>query len=123
MKAEPAPRGRSVLNVEDDPRTRAALVSVLTLMGFHTVSVASVAQGLEKLDGQHFAILDLNLPDGLGTHVLKRIRDEKRSIRVAVVTGASDAAQLAAARALGPELFLQKPVDLDALLNWLNSAD
>ena len=41
MKAEPAPRGRSVLIVEDDPRTRDALVGVLTLLGFGSVPVAS----------------------------------------------------------------------------------
>jgi len=95
---------------------------ILGQLGYHTVPVASVAEGVERLDGQDFAILDLNLPDGLGTLVLGRIRNEKRAIRVAVTTGTSDAALLAEARRLGPELILRKPIDISALLKWIEGA-
>ena len=70
----------------------AALVHVLEQLGHRVDSVATVAEGVERLDGQHCAVLDLNLPDGLGTSILRRIRTERRPIRVAVVTGTTDQA-------------------------------
>jgi CheY-like chemotaxis protein len=112
-------RGPSVLIVEDDPIARQALLAILRQLGFQPVSVATVAEGLEKLDGQAFAILDLELPDGLGTLVLERIRHEQRPIRVAVATGSDDPALVFRARELGAELVLAKPINVTMLLEWL----
>src|SRR5687768_13097218 len=84
-------RGQSVLIVEDDAVTRMALVLLLSQLGYDTVPVATVAEGVERLDGQDRAILDLNLPDGLGTEVMRRILNEKRPIRVIVTTGTTSA--------------------------------
>jgi CheY-like chemotaxis protein len=109
---------QSILIVEDDPFTRDVLVMLLSDLGYDTVPVATVADGLEKLDGQSCAILDLNLPDGLGTHVLKRIRDERRPIRVAVATGSTNMTLLDEAERLGATFF-QKPVNVNALIEWL----
>ena len=116
------PRGQSVLIVEDDDNTRAALVMLLSQLGYETVPVATVAESLEKLDGQQRAILDLELPDGLGTTVLRRIRNEKRPIRVAIATGVEDPALLAEARQLDVELILRKPIDVHQLVRWLENA-
>ena len=113
---------RSVLIVEDDPLMSAALVRLLTHRGHDVVAVGTVAGGLIELDGQGFAILDLNLPDGLGTTVLERIRAEGRPIRVAVATGTSDAALLSAAGTYTPDLVLRKPYDVNVLFEWLDSA-
>ena len=115
-------RSQSVLIVEDDPICRCALVQVLSQLGFETVPVASVAEGLEKLDGQQRAILDLNLPDGLGTLILNRIRNEKRPIRVAVTSGTPDEALLDECRHLHAELVLRKPINVNELLEWLERA-
>ena len=112
---------QSVLIVEDEPLTRLALVYLLSQLGYATVPVATIAEGLERLDGQQCAILDLNLPDGLGTHVLQRIRDAGRPIRVAVTTGTSDLELLDDCRRLRAELVLQKPIDVNALLRWLKT--
>ena len=112
----------SILIVEDDPRTRLALVSLLEHLGYTTIPVGTVAEGIELLDGQDCAILDLNLPDGLGTTVLKRIRDERRPIRVAVATGTSDEQLLDETRKLDPEIILHKPIDVNALIAWLERA-
>jgi DNA-binding NarL/FixJ family response regulator len=76
---------------------------------------------LAALDGQTCAILDLNLPDGLGTVILERIREEERPIRVAIATGTTDLDLLSEAERHGPDLVLRKPVDLNALLEWLRN--
>lgn len=111
-----------MLIVEDDSLISAALVYLLTRRGHHAVAVGTVADGLAALDGQGFAILDLNLPDGLGTTVLAQIRADRRPIRVAVATGTSDAILLADAEKHRPELLLRKPYDVNALIKWLDSA-
>ena len=121
MPLDPQPR-HSVLIVEDDSLISAALVYLLTRRGHHTVAVGTVADGLAALDGQGFAILDLNLPDGLGTTVLAQIRADGRPIRVAVATGTTDAVLLADAEELHPDLLLQKPYDVNALIKWIDAA-
>jgi CheY-like chemotaxis protein len=113
---------QSVLIVEDHDDTRALLVQLLNMLGYDTVPVATVAEGIERLDGQRFAILDINLPDGLGTSVLQRIRDENRPIRVAITTGTSDFESIDQAHRLSAELILRKPIDVCALIEWMNSA-
>jgi CheY-like chemotaxis protein len=112
-------RGESVLIVEDDARTRAALVVLLGQFGYDVVPVATVAEGVARLDGQSRAILDLNLPDGLGTHILARIRNEGRPIRVAVTTGTMDESLVDEARRMDAELILRKPINVKTLIEWL----
>jgi CheY-like chemotaxis protein len=111
---------KSVLIVEDDPITRTALVSLLSRLGYSTVPVATVAEALEHLDGQDFAILDMNLPDGLGSAVLQRIRDEHRPMRVAMSSGNTDVAVMEDVRNLKAGIVLQKPIDVNALIVWLD---
>jgi two-component system response regulator PilR (NtrC family) len=113
-------RGQSVLIVEDDADTRRALVLLLSQLGFDTVPVATVAESVERLDGQDRAILDLNLPDGVGTEVMQRIIDEKRPIRVMVTTGTVNAGLIIEASRLRAELILHKPINVNVLLRWLN---
>ena len=96
---------------------------ILVRLGYCICAVASIAEGVEKLDGQACAVLDLNLPDGLGTHILKRIRDERRPIRVAVVSGTTDTKLFAEALQFGAELVLRKPLDVGALVAWLDKGE
>jgi CheY-like chemotaxis protein len=109
--------------VEDHADSREVLVVLLEQLGYHVVPVATVAEGLEKLDGQHRAILGLNLPDGLGTAILERIRTERRPIRVAITSATSDKRLINDAHRLHAELILRKPININALLGWLNADD
>jgi two-component system cell cycle response regulator CtrA len=112
----------SILIVEDDRMTRIALVQLLTHLGYRTVSAGTVAEGLAQLNGQQFAILDLNLPDGHGTQILERIRINNRPMRVAIATGATDEALLSKAQGYRPDLLLRKPINVNVLLAWLEAA-
>src|SRR5688572_2717796 len=84
----------SVLIVEDDPVARKALKTIVEQAGYQTCAVETVADALTNLEGQECAIVDMNLPDGLGTCVLRHIRDEGHPMRTAVLTGESDEALL-----------------------------
>ena len=113
---------RSILVVEDDETARDALVQLLRHLGYAPVAAGTVADGLALIDGQACAILDLNLPDGYGTVILRRIRAENRPIRVAVATGTTDDELLTEALASGPDILLRKPFDVNALIAWLEAA-
>ena len=110
------------LIVDDDPTLRKGLATLAQALGHRADTAASVTEALAKLPSHPSRVLlDLNLPDGLGTTVLERIRSERLPIRVAVVSGTSDTALLAEVERLGADAVFPKPPDLDALTEWLQA--
>ena len=112
---------RSVLVVEDDAPIRKGMVGLLRLGGYGAVAAATVAEAGAHLDAATptHLLLDLNLPDGAGSVILRRIRSQALPVRVAIVTGASDAGLLEEARALGVDAVFIKPPDWDEVLDWI----
>jgi len=109
-----------VLLVEDDRRAHQLLQQVLVDVGCEVLSAMTQASGLAGLGrALDCVILDLQLPDGSGEAILQRIRAERLAVRVAVTTGVTDPVRLRKVAALEPDLVLQKPIDLPALLGWL----
>jgi two-component system response regulator (stage 0 sporulation protein F) len=110
-----------VLVVEDDPSIRNGMRLLLAHKGHGVAVAASVAQALAELDSATptHLLLDLNLPDGAGTLVLKHIRTEAIPIRVAVVSGGADSELMAEARTLGVEAVFIKPPNWDKVLDWV----
>jgi DNA-binding NtrC family response regulator len=85
---------RKVLIVEDDASVRRAVTDILVFIGFEVRAVATAGEALTALDGVDgldIAIIDLNLPDAIGTVVLHKIRREGRAIRTVVWTADPDA--------------------------------
>ena len=112
---------RSVLVVEDNDAIRKGMMALLQNFGHRAHPAASVAEAVSQLDAAipTHLLLDLNLPDGAGTAVLRRIREQRLSTRVALLTGAIDSALLEEARALGVDAVFIKPPDWDKLLDWV----
>jgi DNA-binding response OmpR family regulator len=112
----------SVLVVEDDAQIRNAMMALLRIGGHRPIAAANVAEAAVQLDvaTPTHLLLDLNLPDGSGTHVLRRIREQALPTRVALVTGASDTTLLEEARGLGVDAVFVKPPDWDKLLAWID---
>jgi len=101
-----------MLLVEDDPDTRNLLRRILTLCGWVVVEAGSIAEGLAWLDPPpDCVVLDLELPDGDGSLILKKIRDDGLMTRVVVNTGIVDAARLGKVADLHPDCLLRKPLD------------
>ena len=109
----------NILIVEDDPVARNALAEIIQAQGYVTSSVSTVAEAVKSLDGQDCALIDMDLPDGLGTYILRRIRDERRPIRAAVLSGTSSEPLLRWAVRYGAEVVMRKPLVVDQLLDWL----
>ena len=61
-------------------------------------------------------VLDLDLPDGDGCELIRRVRAVAEPPAVVVVTGHTDLARRRAATAAGADAYLLKPADPDALV-------
>jgi DNA-binding response OmpR family regulator len=108
-----------VLIVEDDPMARTALQRLLAREGFQIQTAGTLQRGNELLDGQAAIILDLDLPDGNGLELLRRIRTEKHTMKVLVVTACDDAVVRREVRMLQPDGLFCKPVDVSTILEHL----
>jgi CheY-like chemotaxis protein len=118
---ESASKG-NILIVEDDQVSASALRTILKRLGWDVVEALTVAEGLVSLNQPLNAIiLDLMLPDGDGAVVLDRVRRVNPKCRVAVTTGVSDPERLKKLKAQGPDLVWMKPIDLQALVRFLEA--
>ena len=88
--------------------------------GWNVEVASTLAQALRRLEScPDWLVIDLMLPDGDGTALLKKVRDENMDVRVAVITASSDSARLRIVNELKPDLVLIKPIDLDVLFKAL----
>ena len=116
-------RAPSILLVEDDLSLRDSLVQFLNDHGHRTQTAATAKAAWEELRARPAALvlLDLNLPDGSGLDLLKRIVQSGIRTRVVVMT-AFDLAHLRPAGA-GEVLagWMTKPVHPGDLLKLVEA--
>jgi DNA-binding response OmpR family regulator len=76
------------LLVEDDLSLRESLCQFLEDHGYQTVTADTAAQGWEVLQSRQpqLCLLDLNLPDGSGLDLLKKIALHRLDCRAVVMT-------------------------------------
>lgn len=109
----------TVLMVEDDEPSGAALSRILKLSGYDVTWVRTVAEGIASLTGDvRLMLLDLMLPDGYGWEVLAQANDLGLPVRTVVLSGADDEVVEQVFRH-HPSAVLRKPVDADTVLRWL----
>lgn len=76
---------------------------------FEVVAQAgSLGEARQKLRGVDLAVLDLDLPDGLGTELIDELREASPGAQAMVLTGLSERAQLAMAVEAGAAGVLRK---------------
>jgi DNA-binding NarL/FixJ family response regulator len=106
-----------VLLVDDHQASRDLLRRILALSGWEVLEAATVAEGLAQLDPPPDCIvLDLELPDGPGEAILRKVRMERLPIRVVVNTGMPESGRLREVSYMRPDAVLQKPIDAAGLL-------
>ena len=83
-----APPASTILLVEDDHSLRSSLSQFLADHGYRTLQADSARQGWELAASRHpqLCLLDLNLPDGSGLDLLKKLTDAQLQTRVIVMT-------------------------------------
>jgi len=119
-QTDPA-RRKTVLLVEDDEASAQALCILLRRQGWQVDLVVTIAEANLYLDGHtpDSIILDLMLPDGEGSIILNRVRQQGLKSRVTVTTASTDPERLNQVRAMHPDALLKKPLDLLQLLQTI----
>lgn len=109
---------RRLLVVEDDPSVRTALERAFRSAGMTVASASTLSEGIAMLAACDVALVDLNLPDGRGTNLLRAIRHARLPVRAAVLSGSLDAETVVAASGERPDAVFRKPVDLATVVAW-----
>ncbi len=106
---------KSILVVEDDADTLAAMTGLLTLLGWQVFSAQYAGAALQLLDAHdvHCVLIDLHLPDMSGYVCAAQIRERNTSVRIIIASGEAVDEQRAADA--GVTASLLKPVSLAQL--------
>jgi len=116
MASNPEITGPRLLITEDDSPLRLMLTWEFEELGYQVTSAASCAEALAVIDhGFDRALLDYNLPDGVGTELLQQLRQHCPELQVLVCSGRGTAERAAIARACGACGFINKPVTAQGL--------
>jgi len=108
--------GLSILIVEDEPLLRKRFTARLEHEGAETTAVGTLREAGNALAGLDFdvVLLDVNLPDGKGTDLL-RLQKLGPSTSALVMTAAGGVEGAVEAMRLGAADYLSKPFDADEL--------
>jgi len=114
-----------VLIVEDDPvAAEAHRTYVDRLPGFTCLGIAgTAARALHVLSQEQvdLVLLDMNLPDGHGLDVVRRMRAAGNQTDVVAVTAAREVAAVQAAARIGVVQYVLKPFAFETLRDRLNA--
>jgi two-component system nitrogen regulation response regulator GlnG len=116
--------GSTILLVEDDRSLRGSLSQFLEDHGYRTLLAETARQGWELAWEQKpdLCLLDLNLPDGSGLDLLKKVADARLGMKVVVMT-AFDLHHARPANGNGTLVgWLLKPVNPVELLGIVENA-
>ncbi len=105
----------SILIVDDEPGVRTALGGVLRDEGYTVDAVESGEACLERVVGQTFdlVLLDVWLPGIDGLETLQRLRERQVDAQVVVISGHGSVESAVRAIKLGAYDFVEKPLSLD----------
>src|SRR5437868_5796337 len=115
--------GLSILVVDDEPLLRKQISAYLERLGADVTSADSLERARKLVQDLSFdfALLDVNLPDGLGTELLKD-KTIPANTGVIVMTAEGGVAGAIDAMRLGALEYLVKPFDLGQLPLVINRA-
>lgn len=110
----------TVLLVDDDAHFRETLADAMALKDVAVVGAGSAAEAVAALAESLPAVvlLDVQLPDGSGVEVCRRLKRDPRTKRVPVVLLSArytEPADRAEGLLTGADAYLAKPINVDAL--------
>jgi DNA-binding response OmpR family regulator len=107
-----------LLVVEDNLRLSALTAKLLVenLFAVDTVGTVDEARAAVQLVDYDLVLLDLSLPDGDGSDILRSLRRAGRTTRILVSTARADVVQRVELLNDGADDYLVKPYSLDELL-------
>ncbi len=121
--AQSVGRGREVLVVEDNARSRRLVRDLLDLHGFEVVEAETAEQGLDAARQQRpdLVLLDVQLPgmDGVGALQALRADAELKTIPVVAVTAFAMRGDEDRFLSEGFDSYISKPIDVRTFVDQL----
>jgi CheY-like chemotaxis protein len=112
-------RPKPILVIDDDPAILDMIAELLGFEGYHviTISEGSAAVAQAKVDPPALILLDLMMPEMSGWQIVAALQasGQTRSIPIVLLSARRDLRTTAAE--LGVTTFLEKPFELNDLLN------
>ena len=114
---------RNILVVEDDPSFSEIMVDVLSSAGYEVTATASGfgVAGLVRRLNPCAVLLDLGLPYRPGSSVLADLKADPSTAKVPVLILSGMTEALSAERRALANAVIEKPVDLDTLLDLIGN--
>jgi DNA-binding NtrC family response regulator len=114
----------TVLVVDDEELARDNICETLRDAGYEAIEAGDLSQAVDSIEAGRadLIFLDVMLPDGSGLSLLDRISLENPSPPVIVITAFGDVDTAVEAMKKGALDFLQKPLDLERLLQATEKA-
>jgi len=114
-----------ILIIEDEPRMRKNMATVLKMEGFEVVTAANGREGVDAAQRESPALVlcDVMMPELDGYGVLAALRADETCARIPFIflTAKGEKADLRAGMNLGADDYLTKPADIDDLLAAINT--
>lgn len=112
-----------VLYVEDNDAVREDTVELLKEFFYHIETASNGVEGLEKFKKGKFdlVITDINMPKMNGIEMIKEIKKIDKRVPVIVITAFSDFKYLVECIKVGVYGYILKPIDINQLLEVLNT--
>ncbi|HRC43427.1 MAG TPA: response regulator, partial [Nitrospira sp.] len=116
--------GHSILVVDDDPDIALGLQDLLDHDGYDVSVAGTCAEALTQTHDHHYnaVLLDLGLPDGDGSSVLRTLQEEQPQLPVIILTAYTSADRTVGSLTQGAFACLTKPYDRDELRAVLRRA-
>ena len=117
-------REANVLLVDDEEQFLDALSQRLEARGLKVKAVTNGEDALKYVEDHNFdaIIVDLAMPGIDGIETLRRIKDKRPDLEIIMLTGHATVKSGIEAMKLGADDFLEKPVDLNVLLEKIGEA-
>lgn len=117
---------KTILIIEDDPRTVLALTVRLKSQGYSTWTASDVIKGMQLAmrTRPNLIILDITLPGGNGLELADTLRRKPQTARIPIIflTGSKDPALRQKVMDLGAAGLLEKPYEPDELFLMVQMA-
>lgn len=115
-----------ILIVDDDARNVFALSAVLRSRKYQCLEAPDMAGALSVLDDRQdvgIILLDIMMPDVDGYEAIPKIKEDERAAGIPVIAVTAQAMSGDRERCLqaGANGYITKPVDVDALIELLNT--
>jgi len=112
----------NILVVDDETEICLLLTSMMRKLGFNTAYANNLEEGKSKLKESEYQVvfLDLNLPDGLGFHLIDDVESNNPKAKIIIISAYDGNVEQQRAKAEGAHYFIPKPFSKQSIIDALN---